>query len=76
MVENGLTLEEYIVFLKGCQENRRLIWRQEGRTDMEVYYVAASGEETEITLPEDCIYQISGNNEDGFIITIWREDNE
>ncbi len=73
MTENGFSLEEYIIFLRGCQENRRLIWRQEDRTETEVYYVAASGVETEITLPEDSIYQISGNNEDGFIITVWRE---
>lgn len=73
MTENGFSLEEYIIFLRGCQENRRLIWRQEDRTETEVYYVAASGEETEITLPENSIYQISGNNEDGFIITVWRE---
>lgn len=72
MTENGFSLEEYIIFLRGCQENRRLIWRQEDRTETEVYYVAASGEETEITLPENSIYQISGNNEDGFIITVWR----
>lgn len=72
MAESGLSLEEYILFLKGCQENRRLIWRQEPGTETEVYYVPAAGEKTEILLPESGVHQISGNNEDGFIITVWR----
>lgn len=72
MAENGFCLEEYIIFLKGCQENRRLIWRQEDRIETEVFYVPASEERMEIQLPENCVHQVSGNNEDGFIITAWR----
>lgn len=72
MAEFGFSLEEYILFLKGCQKNRRLVWRQDNRAETEVYYVPAGGDCTEVVLPPDAVYQISGNNEDGFIITVWR----
>lgn len=72
MAENGFSLEEYILFLKGCQKDRRLVWRQDNGAVTEVYYVPAAGDLTEVVLPPDAVYQISGNNEDGFIVTVWR----
>lgn len=72
MAENGFSLEEYILFLKGCQKDRRLVWRQDNGAVTEVYYVPAAGDLTEVVLPPDAVYQISGNNEDGLIVTVWR----
>lgn len=44
---------------------------------MEVFYIPASDEEDmTVTLPEYSAYQISGNNVDGFIVTIWRRQHE
>jgi D-alanyl-D-alanine dipeptidase/carboxypeptidase len=40
-----------------------------------VYYVPALKSETTIIIPEQSAYQISGNNVDGFIITIRRKVN-
>lgn len=37
-------------------------------------YVPADDDKTQIDIPEQCVYQISGNNIDGFIMTIWRKN--
>lgn len=74
MEENGLSLEEYTDFVKEYSERRRLIYKSNGAVN-EIYYVPAESENTLVSLPESCIYQISGNNVDGFVITVWRKDN-
>lgn len=38
---------------------------------IEIFYIRAE-EETVILLPENSLYKISGNNVDGFILTLWR----
>lgn len=72
IAENGLSLEEYITFIKSCTEHNRYISRGKDHTVTEVYYIPATGEETEISLPDRSVSQISGNNMDGFIVTVWR----
>ncbi|EGT4838232.1 D-alanyl-D-alanine carboxypeptidase family protein, partial [Clostridioides difficile] len=40
---------------------------------IEIFYVPIhTKEEVRISIPEQCVYQISGNNKDGFIVTFWR----
>lgn len=73
---NGLTLEEYIAFIKDYTEDRRLFFWRGSDTEIEIFYVPASPDKTRIFLPENCLYQISGNNTDGFIVTVWRKGNE
>ena len=73
MEENGFSLEEYIAFIKSFREHSRYIHHGRDRTVTEVYYVPAADEETEISLPDSSVHQISGNNTDGFIITVWRK---
>lgn len=66
----NMVLEEYIEFLRSFTAERPLELSS-CKNSWSVYYVAASPEgETEITLPDNCEYEISGNNVDGFIITI------
>ena len=38
-----------------------------------IYYVPVHGDAAGICLPEGPLYQISGNNIDGFVVTIWRK---
>lgn len=71
MKENALSLEEYIEFIKNYREDRALICKTGYGTKAKIYYVPAEEENTQLTVPEDGIYQISGNNTDGFIITVW-----
>lgn len=71
MKEKNLCLEEYHEFLKQYSlyqpytyvVNQRLI---------EIFYVKLSQERTTICLKDDVVYQVSGNNIDGVIITAWR----
>jgi D-alanyl-D-alanine dipeptidase/carboxypeptidase len=67
MQENGLCLEEYIAFLRRYSyQGHHLRYKQ-----TEIYFADAETAEKGLLLPEECT-QISGNNVDGFIVTIWR----
>lgn len=66
---NGLCLEEYIELLKTHTKDDPLETTANGMT-YSVYYVPASVGETEISVPKDSVYEISGNNADGFIVTV------
>lgn len=65
-----LSLEEYILFLKDFNNNNKLVYTA-NQTKFEIYYVPYC-EQINIDCNEDLIYQISGNNIDGFIITNWK----
>ena len=41
----------------------------EAESGIMIYYVEAVEDVTEVLIPKDCIYTVSGNNVDGFIIT-------
>lgn len=72
MEERGMSLEEYVGFLKSCKEDKRLIYPFADRMEIQIYYVPAKEGKTLITMQETEFYQISGNNFDGFIVTVWR----
>lgn len=77
ITDSGLSLEEYIDFIKDYREDCRLIYKQAYGENIEIYYVPAREEdEICIAIPETSLYQISGNNIDGFIVTVWRKNNE
>lgn len=66
MTERGLTLEEYVEYLKGFPQSSPLVCE-----DAEVFYVPANGELTALSLPAGA--RVSGNNVDGFIVTVRRD---
>lgn len=73
--QNGFALEEYCEFVKrfSC-DGERLKFVGKG-SYVEIFYVKANLHGvTEIQLHENGVWQISGNNEDGFIVTLWRKD--
>lgn len=72
MEEKGLSLEEYTEFIKSYTEDDRYFFKQAYHDEIEIYYVSAEEGKTRISLPEECLYQISGNNTDGFVVTIWK----
>lgn len=72
MTELGLCLEEYINYIKRYDKNHRLRHRFSESIMIEIFYVPLSGDEMVIEMPKNSVYQVSGNNVDGFIITIWR----
>lgn len=70
MEERGLCLEEYLMFLKAYTRERPLVFCGADGSLAEIYYVPAECGETVLTLPDDGAYRISGNNMDGFIVTL------
>lgn len=72
MEEKGISLEEYTELIKSYREDNPLAYKKDNSPEVEIYYAPSEGDSTLIVLPKSCIYQISGNNVDGFIITIWK----
>lgn len=76
MEEKNLSLEEYITFLKDYREAAPFIYYKGEEDKIEIYYVPSGEGKTPISLPDYSVYQISGNNTDGFIVTVWRKRHE
>ena len=72
MTEKDLSLEEYMDFIKSFCDHYRYTYKDKYHTLVEVYYVPAADNKTIISVPDRSTYQISGNNMDGFIVTVWR----
>ena len=72
MKKNNLCLEEYVNILKSFTLGAGLEFTSENGTQYEIYYVNADveGAVVKIPVPEDKEYSISGNNIDGFIVTV------
>lgn len=69
---NDYCLEEYIEFIMRFSSDNRYSFDKDG-TAYEIYYVPASqGETTEIPVPSDYTYTISGDNIGGFVITVMK----
>lgn len=75
MTEKGLCLEEYEDFLKGYSYDKPLMYTTSDNIKYGIYFVKAGKEKTNIQIPlnendEQYSYEFSGNNVDGFIITV------
>jgi D-alanyl-D-alanine dipeptidase/carboxypeptidase len=72
MREKNLTLEEYTNYLKGFPYDGIHLQFHSVRCDFEIYYVPIYQDMLAgIRLPEKTPYQVSGNNVDGFVVTLW-----
>ena len=71
MVTNNLCLEEYTARLAASytKDSPLEITAADGHK-YEVYYVAASGDITTLEIPKNYVYDISGDNIGGFIVTV------
>lgn len=71
MAKYGLCHEEYISFLKAYPQNgNHLTYTTKDGSTYEIFYVQSEGDITEVKLPLDANYTVSGNNVDGFIFTV------
>ncbi len=73
MYNEGLVLEEYLSLLKNehSYDGIHLTLDADDGNKYEIYYVPASEiGETEIILPSGYEYTVSGNNTDGFVVTV------
>lgn len=69
MCEMGLCLEEYVEYLRSYPYPERLL---EVRGEVYEAEVGFAGARDTLGLP-DAPYQVSGNNVDGYIYTLWRK---
>lgn len=68
VTKNKLAYEEYIDFLKDYEQGKKHIEVDFQGSTYEIYYT----KENDVLVPKDEEFSISGNNVDGFIITITR----
>jgi len=69
--EKGICFEEYIELLKNYRETgSRFIYRHNMRK-VEIFYVPFDGSSVALEIPEAAPYQVSGNNVDGFVVTVF-----
>ena len=70
MARNNISLEEYLNIIKANTAQNRLVISDDAGKEWWVYYAYSSeGETTDITVFGD-LYSVSGNNTDGFVVTI------
>lgn len=76
MKKKGLCLEEYVEYIRGYRAEKPCRFRQADGMETEIYFVPAETDMAQAEIPEGWEYGISGNNVDGFIITLWRKRDE
>lgn len=76
MNEKDMCLEEYLQFLTSYTIDSPLTYSTDSKTYKIFYVPADTSGDTEVTLPKDAVYTVSGNNTDGFIITMESTDNQ
>ena len=76
MYENNYCLEEYLDYLKSYTIDQPLTYTTDDASYEIYYYAANSNGETEVKIPKKDSYSISGNNTDGFIITVQKGAGE
>lgn len=68
--EHDLCLEEYIDLLKNYSVKKPLEYQDYEMNRWSIYYVPAESKQTSIPVPKGKDYEISGNNVDGFIVSV------
>jgi LAS superfamily LD-carboxypeptidase LdcB len=68
MKTENLCLEEYIEYLRGYPFEKEHLYVEQDAVRYEIYYCKG----TNLVLPETDPYTLSGNNVDGFIVTVSR----
>ncbi|MCQ4022177.1 MULTISPECIES: D-alanyl-D-alanine carboxypeptidase family protein [unclassified Ruminococcus] len=68
--ENNLCLEEYISLIKGYSVQKPLEYQDCEMNRWCIYYVPAGSTATNVPVPNGKQYEISGNNVDGFIVSV------
>lgn len=72
MYENNLCLEEYLELLSANYkyDNQHLRFVGDNGKSYEIYYVRSAGAQTNVPVPENYNYTVSGDNMNGFIVTV------
>lgn len=73
MAENDLTLEEYVSFLHQFPQGSPPLVHRIGLRQTAVSWLKSDGPQTEAWVPAALPYTVSGNNVDGFVLTVWKK---
>lgn len=74
MKERRLTLEAYTDYIKEYPYLDRHLYVRHHWRDFEIFYRAVQeGEQVDLTIPDNVPYQVSGNNVNGIVVTLWRD---
>lgn len=71
--EMGITLEEYLLWLKEFHYGYQSFRYTFDGSEIEIFYLAAGEKETLFEIEDDLPYTVSGDNMGGFIVTAWRD---
>lgn len=72
MQEQNLTLEEYTDYLKRFPYSGEHLRFRSGKWNYELFHVPVlPNEVVHVDIPDKTPFQVSGNNEDGFVVTLW-----
>lgn len=67
-----MALEEYIEEIKNYTQGNPMRFKGADSRQAEIFFLPQKGRSQTLRLPDNIPYKISGNNIDGFIITLWR----
>ncbi|MGN0606069.1 MAG: M15 family metallopeptidase [Oscillospiraceae bacterium] len=77
MHECNLCLEEYLELLKSYTFDTKHLEITAGGSAYEVYYIQAENDgDTSVYVPKNSEYYVSGNNTDGFIVTVLKSNSQ
>ncbi len=77
MTDSGMTLEAYTDFIRQHDyQNRRLVFCDNGLRCEIGFIPLPMDTVVETTVPEHMAYQLSGNNMDGVVVTLWEIGRE
>lgn len=75
MAKRALTLEEYISFLKRTADMDKPYVFFQGNTHIDIFYISVK-KRLKIHIPENTPHHISGTNEGGVVISLWRNKHD
>jgi zinc D-Ala-D-Ala dipeptidase/carboxypeptidase len=76
MNQNGLCFEEYIEFLRRFPVDGSHLMTRDYNRYVEIYFVEVTKQTVKVPVPVGKAYQVSGNNVDGLIVTVFHEGDE
>ncbi|WP_294464263.1 M15 family metallopeptidase [uncultured Anaerofustis sp.] len=69
---NNFVLEEYIEYIKDFKYSKKPLTVKDKNLNIEISYICCENDKNWIAIPDNSPYTVSGNNIDGYILTLWR----
>lgn len=76
MKQLDLCLEEYTAYMKSFSYHKEHLYVEGRSAFAEIYYVEAEEQVTTVPIIRGDSYQLSGNNQDGFVVTVFHQKGD